>query len=226
MVIGCSMFFKENFTASDEFEKFKARLVAGGNQQDKGLYGDFCLSSPTASTTSVMVIVVIATCEGRSVTVMDIGGAFLNADITSTGIKVHTRLNRLLTDMLVHIDLKQARYAEDRGTSFVVLDDPLYGCVKAAALSHENLCATMKSDGFVLNSYDLCVFNNDGLNGAHVTVVMHVNDLFSASKSDDNHTNFESCMRNKYKEINVSKGKVLDYIETTFNFIVPRCTES
>jgi hypothetical protein len=152
---------------------------------------------------------------------MDIGGAFLNADITSTGIKVHMRLNRVLTDMLVQIDPKHARYVEDRGTSVVVLDKALYGCVEAAALWHANLCATMESDGFASNPYDSCVFNKHGLDGAQVTVVMHVDDLFITSKSDDNHTNFESCMRNKYKEIKVSKGKVLDYIGMTFDFIVP-----
>ena len=220
-VIRCSMFLKEKFTASGEYEKLKARLVAGGDQQDKGLYEDLCLSSPTASTTSVLAIAAIAACEGRSVTVMDIGGAFLNADITSTGIKVHMRLNRVLTDMLVQIDPKHARYVEDRGTSVVVLDKALYGCVEAAALWHANLCATMESDGFASNPYDSCVFNKHGLDGAQVTVVMHVDDLFITSKSDDNHTNFESCMRNKYKEIKVSKGKILDYIGMTFDFIVP-----
>jgi hypothetical protein len=220
-VIRCSMFLKEKFTASGEFEKLKARLVAGGDQQDKGLYEDLCLSSPTASTTSVLAIAAIAACEGRTVTVMDIGGAFLNADITSTGIKVHMRLNRVLTDMLVQIDPKHARYVEDRGTSVVVLDKALYGCVEAAALWHANLSATMKSDGFVPNSYDSCVFNKHGLDGVQVTVVMHVDDLFITSKSGENHTNFESCMRNKYKEIKVSKGKVLDYIGMTFDFIVP-----
>ncbi len=51
---------------------------------------------------------------------MDIGGAFLNADITSTRIKVHIRLNRVLTDMLVQIDPKHARYVEDRGTSILL----------------------------------------------------------------------------------------------------------
>ncbi len=50
-VIRCSMFLKEKFTASGEYEKLKARLVASGDQQDNGLYEDLCLSSPTASTT-------------------------------------------------------------------------------------------------------------------------------------------------------------------------------
>ncbi len=64
--------------------------VAGKDQEDKVFYEKLCLSSPIASTTSVLVIATIAACEGRSVIMMDIGGVFLNADMTSTGIKVHT----------------------------------------------------------------------------------------------------------------------------------------
>jgi hypothetical protein len=36
-VIRSSMFLKEKFFPSGEFEKLKARLVAGGDQQDKDL---------------------------------------------------------------------------------------------------------------------------------------------------------------------------------------------
>jgi hypothetical protein len=50
--------------------------VAGVDQQDKELNDDLCLVSPTASTTSVLAVTVIAACEGRSVSVMDIGGSF------------------------------------------------------------------------------------------------------------------------------------------------------
>jgi hypothetical protein len=45
-IIRSSIFPKEKFLASGEFEKLKARLVAGGDQQDKSLYDD--LSAPTA----------------------------------------------------------------------------------------------------------------------------------------------------------------------------------
>ena len=69
--------------ASGAFDKLKARLVVGGDQQDKELYDN--MSSPKASTASVLAVASIAAHEGRSVVVMDIGGAFLNADITSPG---------------------------------------------------------------------------------------------------------------------------------------------
>ena len=109
---------KDKFTASGEFKKFIARLVAGGDQQEKDLYDN--VSSLTGSTTSVLAVTSIAAFERRSVIAVDIGGAFLNADITSTGINVHMRLNRVLTNMLVLIDPKHACFVEERGTS--VLD--------------------------------------------------------------------------------------------------------
>jgi len=83
-VIRCSMFLKEKFTSSGEYDKLKARLVAGGDQQDKELYEDLCISSPIAFTTFVLVMAAIAACECRLVTVIDIEGAFLNANMTNT----------------------------------------------------------------------------------------------------------------------------------------------
>jgi hypothetical protein len=55
-VIRSSMFLKKRAerACSGEFEKLKARLVAGGDQQDKELYGD--LSAPTVSTCSLYLL--------------------------------------------------------------------------------------------------------------------------------------------------------------------------
>ena len=50
---------------------------------------------------------------------MDIGGAFLNADITSTGVKVHMRLDKVLTAMLVLVSPKHLHFVEEQGTSVV-----------------------------------------------------------------------------------------------------------
>ena len=69
------MFLKEKFLSTGMFDKLKARLVAGGNMQDKALYED--ISSPTVSTTSVFIIAVIAAKERRSVISLDIGGVIL-----------------------------------------------------------------------------------------------------------------------------------------------------
>ena len=54
-------------------------------QEDKkGLYDD--LSTPTVATSSVLTIAAIAAAENRKVIAIDIGGAFINADMSVTGI--------------------------------------------------------------------------------------------------------------------------------------------
>jgi hypothetical protein len=75
----------------------------------------------------------------------------------------------------------------------------------------------MEGDGFIPNPYDSCVFSKHEPNGEQVTVVIHVDDLFITSKSEDNHTKFEACMRIKYTKIKINKGKVVDYIGLTFD---------
>ena len=75
-VIRSSIFLKEKYLPSGEFEKLKARLVAGGHMQDKSLYED--ISSPTVSTSAVFAVAAIAAKEKRHVVTLDIGGAYLN----------------------------------------------------------------------------------------------------------------------------------------------------
>lgn len=94
------MFLKEKFLASGEFEKLKARLVAGGDQQVKTLYDD--LSAPTVGTSSVFTLHCIAAHEGCKVTVIDISGVYLNADM-DTGLTVHMRLDKSMTGMMVNL---------------------------------------------------------------------------------------------------------------------------
>ena len=101
------------------FENFKARLVTGGDRQDKGLYEN--LSSPTAATSSVLSVAAIAASEGRSAITIDIGGAFLNADIAPNGVKVHMRLNSIMTQMLIEIDESYKSFVEADGSMIVQL---------------------------------------------------------------------------------------------------------
>jgi hypothetical protein len=179
------------------------------------------LSSPTGSITSVLAVASIAALEGRSITVMDIGGAFFNAYINSTGIKMYMRLNRVLTDTLAPIDPKHACFVEERGTSVVGLDKALYGCVEAAALWYSDLCATMRGEGFAPNPYDPCVYNNNGLIGAQVTVVMHIDDLFITGLNEIDHEEFENTMMRKYGEVKVIRGKIVNYLGMTSDFVLP-----
>lgn len=123
-IIGSSMFLKEKFLASAEFEKLKARLVADGDQQDKSPYND--LSAPTVGTSSIFTILSIAALEGRGACVIDIGGVFLNADM-NTGLPVHMRLDRNMSRMMTKLAPEYEGYTGTKGYVVVRLDKALYG---------------------------------------------------------------------------------------------------
>ena len=137
--IRSSMFLKQKNNPNGSFLKLKARLVAGGDQQDKSLYED--LSSPTVSTSAVFTLLSIATHEKRNVAVVDISGAYLNADMT-LDVPVHMRLDRTMTDLIIDIDLTYNKYTDTRGGVTVHLKKALYGRVESSGLWYENLHAT------------------------------------------------------------------------------------
>lgn len=140
-IIRSSMFLKEKYLASGEFEKLKARLVAGGDQQNKDMYDD--LSAPTVSTSAVFTILAIAAHEQRNASVVDIGGAFLNAEM-KTGVAVHMRLDAAMSNLLIRLQPSYRRFQDTKGCCIVVLlNRALYGCVESAALLYatfERLC--------------------------------------------------------------------------------------
>jgi Reverse transcriptase (RNA-dependent DNA polymerase) len=93
-IIRSSMFLKMKTHPDGTFDKYKARLVAGGDMQDKKLYDN--LSSPTVSTSSVVAIIAIAAHEKRRAAVVDIGSAFLNATMSGS-VAVHMRLDKIMS---------------------------------------------------------------------------------------------------------------------------------
>ena len=215
-IIRSQIIRKEKFLPTGEFEKLKARLVAGGNQHDKGLYDD--LSSPTVSTCTVMTVFSIAAYEKRKGAVVDIRGAFLNADM-NTGVDVYMRLDRTMSKMMIKLDDSYEKFADDRGCIVVKLDKALYGCVESAALWYENLSSTLKSLGYERNAYELCVYNKVS-NGAQCTAALHVDDLIITSVSQGMIDGLCIGLKNHYGEITRNDGPVLNYLGSVFDLSV------
>ena len=191
------MFLKDKHSADGVFEKFKARLVAGGDQQDKNLYEN--LSSPTTATCFVMAVAAIAAAENRKVMVIDIGGAFLNAKMPSEGISVHVSLDKVMAGMLCEIDPGNRKFVCENGRMIVRLDKALYGCVEAAKLWFDDLTLKLMGHGLCANHLDVCVFNKT-VNNTQLTVVVHVDDLLVTSTSKELLMDFDQYLRSVYPE--------------------------
>jgi len=173
-IICCSMFLKEKYKADGSFDKVKARLVAGGHQQDRTVYGDK-LSSPTVAISSVFMISVIAAGERREVVTLDIPGAYLHAEMP-TDCAVHMRLNKYLSNIMIQLSSHYAKYLNDDGTIVVRLDKALYGCVQSSKLWYDRLCEVLREMGYTVNAEDKCVFNKMASSN-QITICVHVDDL-------------------------------------------------
>lgn len=215
-IIRSQIFLKEKYLPTGKFEKLKARLVAGGNQQDKDLYDD--ISSPTVSTSAVMTVFAVAAHENRKGSVMDIGGAFLNA--TMGKVIVHMRLDPTMSAMLGELDGMYGAYTDDRGCTVVRLEKALYGCVESAALWYNNLSASLTDAGFKINEYEICVYNKRDANGVQCTVAVHVDDLIITSESEEMIMDLKGFMKKRYGEITSADGPVLNYLGMVFDLSV------
>lgn len=209
------MYLKRKTHPDGSFDKYKARLVAGGDQQDKRLYDD--LSSPTLSTSAVFTIAAISAHERRHVAVVDIRGAFLNAHMTA-GVPVHMRLDKTMSDIIIALDRTYGRYADDKGRVVVLLKRALYGCVVSAALWYENLSKTMTGLGFIRNESDICVFNRVDIRGVQCTATIHVDDLLITSTSKAMIAELTEGLRVRYWEITLAHGPLINYLGMAFDF--------
>ena len=160
----------------------------------------------------------IAAYENRNAAVVDIGGAYLNADM-STGVDVYMRLDPTMSKMMITLDQSYKEFADKKGCIVVKLDKALYGCVESAALWYENLSATLKDLGYVRNDYELCVFNKV-CDGTQCTAAVHVDDLIITSEDQRMIDGLCDGLKERYGDISRHDGPVLNYLGMVFDLSV------
>jgi hypothetical protein len=216
-VIRSSFFLKEKFDPEGKFIKLKGRLVAGGDGQDHSIYQESDISSPTCSLGALMMVAAIAAKERRHVCSIDIGGAYLNADMKAD---VFMRLDPKLASVLKMLDPTCGTFTEPRGSLIVKLKKALYGCIESGKLWFDKLCEILTSMGFVQNPYERCVWNMDS-GGTQVTIVVYVDDLLLTSTSLELLTAVEDTeLPSRLPEVKVKRGRVHPFLSMTLDFSV------
>ena len=218
-ILPSKMFLKEKYFPNGDFDKLKARLVAGGHRQDRSLYREEDTSSPTAAQCSVMSVCAIAASEGRQVACCDIGGAFLNANMPKDGVKVLVRIDRTLSEMLINMfpdDYKS--FATETGELVVELDRAMYGCVEAAKLWFDTIRNKLLDMGFTQNDYDLCVFNRVKNDGPQCTIVLHVDDMLITCEDAGVISSVIGDILKSYPDTKYQLGPILPYLGMDLDF--------
>ena len=181
-------------------------------------------TSPTVATEVVFLMAVIDALAGRDVAIVDVPGAFMQADMDE---EVHVRFTGTMVDRLIDIDPGMYQpcvtYEGKQKVLYVELLKALYGTLRAAHLFWEKLSGKLLEWGFEPNPYDSCVVNKM-INGKQCTVAWHVDDI-KASHVDpkvmDRLLNQLDDEFGKETPMNRSRGKVLDYLGMTFDFTTP-----
>lgn len=208
------IFLKEKVDANGNFQKLKARLVAGGNDQEVELYPD--KSSPTASAQTIFMLAAIAGNENRTVVTADIGSAYLNASMRDANIFM--RLDPTVTNVLVNLFPEKYRgFANANGTVVVRLKKALYGCIESAKLWYETLRDALSQFGFSINIFDYCVFNKVE-NGIQLTVAVYVDDLFISCVDPKMIESFLTFLENRFGAVTINRGLLHSYLGMSFDF--------
>ena len=198
---------KRKYDARGRFEKTKARLVADGKQQDRAMYPD--ISSPTAALSSLFMALTIAANKKQKTAVIDIGGAYLNADMT--GEEVDIILGQIEAEIAVQIDPTLKRYLTPDGRLICRLDKALYGCIQSAKLWYDKISAVLEALGYVKNPVDGCVFNK-GTGATKVTIVLFVDDILALSNS-------EGELKNLIAELTAEFDEVTSNVSVDFSYL-------
>lgn len=205
-VVRSMLFFKEKFTHG-VFERLKARLVANGAQQDRGLYPNH--SSPTASLECIFMVLAIAAKERREVAVVDIGTAYLNAEMGDEEVFIET--DPFLTRWLLRYKPSLEPFTDKGGKMFFRLTKALYGCVQSARLWYEKITAYLKSIGFRENELDNCILNAV-YKGKQMTVALYVDDLLITCRERAGVERLVDQLRSEYGEVKYKTGEKLSYL--------------
>jgi hypothetical protein len=211
------LFFKEKFLPDGTFDKLKARLVAGGHQQDRSVYTQDQTSSPTVATEVVMMVAAIAAKERRHILTCDIGSAFLKGTFNEDSTPIFMRLDKDVADVLCDLDKSFIKCRRHDGSLYVQLLRPLYGLIEAAKLWYDALTGLLRRLGFKVNAYDLCTWNK--MHGAHQqTVIVHVDDLFVTCANQKANRWLAAKLTATFKALTAQEGLVHSYLGMTFDF--------
>jgi len=192
------------------FERLKARLVALGNLQDKSEYSKSELSSPTPSSTIVLMQLAIAAMQKKSVYTFDIGQAFLNSQMSEK--EVFIKLSADVAKIMVEINSAYREFLNSDGTMLVQLNKALYGIVEAPRLWYDTFSAFLMKQGFHRSELDACYFFKRLPNGDLVDISVHVDDGLMASKNTEEMDRLIEAMRQEFHILKVNKGSMHDYL--------------
>jgi len=201
--------------------RIKARGCADGRKQRLYKTKEET-SSPTVRTESVFLSAVVDAFEGRKHRILDVPGAFMQANIDEL---VHVKFEGEIAELLVRVDpdLYKPYMTNENGKPvlYVELQKALYGTLQAALLSWKELSEFITTGlGFTTNPSDQCVANKI-INGKQCTLLWHVDDIKLSHVDDAVLDDVVAKLNQRFgkeEPLTVNKEKIHDYLGMQFDY--------
>lgn len=221
-VITSLVFLKEKFLPDGTFEKLKARIVAGGHQQDRSEYDPTEISSPTASMIVIFMLVCIWAWERRKTVAFDVPAAYLNAPLAQKdGRRVLVRIPKVLAEELVTQRPEWEKYRLDNGDVIVEVNRAWYGLIQSGRLWYDEANKSLTELGYVANPLELCVYNKrHPVTGVQCTVILYVDDMLVSSKDESMIDEVRQMLKTRYGGTGERNGDRIPFLGMMFDFSV------
>jgi len=207
-IIPSFIFFKEKFKADGSFDKWKARLVAGGNFVDTSFAGN--ISAQVVNPITVMTMISVAACLKLDIITADVKSAFLIPELTEEPSELtYVRIDKKLSELIVKIRPAWSKLMNRDGTMTVRLMKALYGLPLAAMKWMNHLNGTLVKLGFEETNADKCCYIK-GNGESKIIICCHVDDILAIAKKPELDT-FILDIRKEY-DINIQQGYKHSYI--------------
>ena len=150
-------FLKFKELANGDFERVKARTVAGGNQVDPETVGE--TKAPTVGIMSVMALISMATSIAFEIRSADIEGAFLIPELRPGSPKRHILVDRVMSQRYCELYPGFTRLLDAAGKLTLELRRYLYGLPEAAYEFYQYTKNYLVKEEFIPTREDPCVFH-------------------------------------------------------------------
>ncbi|MFZ7115272.1 MAG: reverse transcriptase domain-containing protein [Bacteroidota bacterium] len=169
-----------------EIVKYKARLVALGNQQTEDSYSQ--IRSPTARSSTVKLLVAIQAKLNAYSCTMDVKGAYLKSTVTDEIIYLRLPSNKIV---------KLKKY--------------LYGLKQAGYQWNLTLDKVLVKYQYVRSNYDTCVYYKRS-KADYIIMCTHVDDFYVITSNRKWYEDLHSILEKEFGEVTIHSDNIVNYL--------------
>ena len=200
-------------TETGDLERLKFRLVPGGHLVDHSLYDAAEKTSPTVTMESVMTSCNIAAYEGMKGFVMDIPGAYLNAELEHPHM---VRFPRDLAAMYVELYPEYESYLQDDGTMLLLVTKAFYGLPESSMRWYQVISNFLTEQGFECTAADQGLWQKtDG--DEKMILCLWVDDFLGWTTSSRMKDEFNEAVIERFGNSRMQDGKILSFLGMTIS---------